>query len=201
MKKIKVNDLYYIIQHESNQDFDEIREQCLNDTDNRLWSNYTEQSLNIDHQDVFLSLHSFVNDECIAFSGLFNGDRYPNEVARMANRAYVFKKFRSYRNTINKPWHFGILIPTQIKLNPKNRKLVFISLQERIRQNKTVSNWLANNLPDDWTFVNDLIRTSPGSDSPCFQKIGYKLLTNDYTLNDWNPDKFNEKEWKDKFLK
>lgn len=81
----------YIITKTSCKEWETIYKIAQEDQSHSLWSNY--QSIDItDYQAMIINVRDGIP---AAFHGVYNGGRWPNNVARICNRAYINPYFRN----------------------------------------------------------------------------------------------------------
>ena len=89
------DNFYHKIYHESNKEFEEIRELCLSENG---WLNeiYTRESLVLEKHIGYSVVFDKTTHEPVGMAGLFNDGRYPQNVARHLHREYLFPKYRQH---------------------------------------------------------------------------------------------------------
>ncbi|MCB0365056.1 MAG: hypothetical protein H6624_11700 [Bdellovibrionaceae bacterium] len=198
MEKIyQINDQFEIeVLIETNDRFESIRQICVKDPKNRLADNYQPNRLVVEEHDLFMVIWDRTNKEPVSFSGIYNGGRYPGDVARFANRSYVFPNYRAVANArTSRPWVYAMMLPLQEKLNPMKRKLGFISVGERLGKSGRKVNVLERNPPEGWLASKELVRVCNGKVYDCVQRVLYKELLPGYRFDDWNAERMDEETW------
>ncbi|MCB0386042.1 MAG: hypothetical protein KDD43_11670 [Bdellovibrionales bacterium] len=181
---------------ESSERFEQIRRICVQDPQNRLAENYKSDRLVIEEHDLFMVIWDRTNQQPVSFSGIYNGGRYPGEVARFANRSYVFPNYRAVGNArTSRPWVYAMMLPLQEELNPFGRKLGFISVGERLGKSGPKVNVLERNPPPGWRGSPDLVRVCNGKVYDCVQRVLYKELLPGYTFDDWPAERMDTETW------
>jgi len=197
--RFDINNAYYKIYYESCDEFEKVRDLCLEEN-NWLRANYIKENLKIEDHTGFGVVYNKETDEPMVFGGVFNDGRWPNTVARMLNRAYSFPKFRSKSeqelSVAFKFLHHHLIYPL-IELN--SYSTYFITMQDRKRPNK---NWWkawkrsfnngGNNL---WIEKEGYIQTCPWMVQKCWQQFIYTEITSG-SFNKWNPKILDDIEWK-----
>lgn len=154
----------------------------------KLAENYTPQALMLTKHLSFDCLFSQDN-EVVAFCGVFNNGRYPDEVQRILNRTYINPKFRNY--TLSGPgpiWSCTQhIVPYQ--LQQYDIKTAFVSVEGR-KGKSFLQRWIqrAPSRDSEWKLSKRLYQVSDARNKGCYQYIAYSgdLWTDDsVTLEEW----------------
>lgn len=143
------------------------------------WENYTPVSLDLENHLTFDILS--IDGEILSFCGIYNGGRYPNGVYRILNRAFINPKYRSPGMSL-RLLNSRYLVPGQLLQHQHQIDFAFLSLQELnlkrvlpkiVAQINTGNNW-------QWFFPDELYQVAPFEIQPCYQHIGFSLLSDRY---------------------
>ena len=118
-------------------------------------------------------------DEVVAFSGLYNNERYVNS-SRACTRTFYVHKYRG--NGLVRPrWSEKYFIPYETKI-AKSMKYdyIFVSIELLMRRRSMID--LVKNL-DGWILHDNMCNTCPTTkkiiqDIKCWQNVCYKKLSN-----------------------
>jgi hypothetical protein len=135
----------------------------------------------------------------MVMGGIFNDGRWPSNVGRMLNRAYVFPKYRS--RTLSeltvafKILHHHLIFPL---MEANNYDLYFQTMQNREKPSKRWWDvWkaaMAGAAPGTWTECPGYLQTCPWPVQKCWQNFVYHERTpNSFAC--WNPEIINHTQW------
>lgn len=180
--------VYHKIYTKSCDEFELVREKCLQE-DNWLRKNYTKENLVIEDHAGFCVIYQAETNEPIVMGGVFNDGRWPKNIARMLNRAYVFPTMRrrSIRQLIAgyELLHEHMIFPL-MEIN--NFDSYFITMQNREKKEtkewwniwKYTFNKASNNF---WSESEGYIQTCPHMVQKCWQNFVYKeIVPNSFAL-------------------
>lgn len=195
--KYDLNNVYTKIFYESSPEFEEIREVCLQDN-NWLSYNYTKENLVIEDHNGYAVAFQKDTHEPIIMAGVFNGGRYPKNVARMVNRLYTFPNFRTnIKNMVDgfKLAHNYIIFPL---MEVNNFDCYFITMQNRPKGTKgwwkVWKNAMQKSSNNYWTESDGYLQTCPWNVQKCWQNFIYKDIKEGAFL-EWNPKIISHEEW------
>lgn len=184
-----IGKVYHKIYTASCDEFEKVREKCLQEN-NWLQKNYTAENLKIEDHAGFCVVYNAETHEPIVMGGVFNDGRWPKNIARMLNRAYVFPEMRrkSIRQLIAgyEMLHDHMIFPL-MEIN--NYDCYFITMQNRDKKDtkewwriwKYTFNTASSNY---WTEGPGYVQTCPHMVQKCWQNFVYKELVPDtFTLS------------------
>lgn len=195
--------------NKTNPEWQRVQNLCLKDKQNWLRKNYLPKNLIIEHHDIFYIRYKKDTNIPMQFGGIYNNSRYPYEVARVLNRLYTFREFRNFNKSeftstvLQEAEDF--FLPTMFELMPVKRKLLFWSMQLRLRNEKTLDArwfngakkmWLNNKY--NWQLADGLVQVAPGENLECYQLVVYKEFS-DYKFTDWSPKTLTREQFKERF--
>ena len=200
-RKFKLNpysleNTYHVIYHNTCDEFERVRDICLQE-DNWLRNNYTKENLVIEDHSGYVVVYQKGTDKPILMAGAYNGI-FPSNVARLANRLYLFPEFRCGRHNMIESYklHQERIIKPLMDIN--NYTLYIITMQNRPRGNKgwwrrwkQMMQESSNNM---WTEVDGYLQTCPHLVQKCCQNFVYVELTKG-SFDNWNPQIITEAEW------
>lgn len=183
----------FIAFDKSTDEWNRVRSLCLQESDNWLRENYTEQNCVVEDHDIFCIAYDKKTGRPVSFGGVYNNGRYDPRVARTINRFYVFPEFREV-DTLKRRMAtiHNNLIPFMQEVSPIKRDLLFISMQTRDRDYYGEQVWWTAwkrfwmIAAKDWVAPDGLVQVVAGEDPRCFQNIVYKEYNN-FKFSDWNP--------------
>ena len=159
----------------------------------RLNKNYTFQKLDLKGHLTFDLLVS--EGHIVAFSGIYNGDRYPKGIYRVLNRTYVTPEFRS--KSIFDGLNSKYLLPLQLEEFKGYLDIIFVSRQG-MRGKHFLRKWIKTCAPlGTWLIPEEFIQVANGISSDCFQNVAilkidpkkfWSLRT--ISVSDWKKLKF-----------
>jgi hypothetical protein len=180
--------------NKSNTEFERVRELCLQDKDNILRDNYLPENLIIEDHDVFHITYLKDSNDPLFFSGIYNNGRYPESVARITNRLYVFPDVRDGGPSIRLTAGYRFGTKYLMENNPVHRDLYFYSMQNRsgdLQERKPWWSrlskfWIKMAEPDVWVDPHCLVQVVDGDSDDCYQNICY-MESENYKFTDWSP--------------
>jgi hypothetical protein len=191
-----IGKVYHKIYYESCDEFEKVRSKCLEEN-NWLRKNYTEENLVIEDHHGYCVVYNAETHEPIVMGGVFNDGRWPSNIARMLNRAYVFPYMRrkSIRQLIAgyEMLHDHMIFPL---ISQNNFDSYFITMQNRDKKDtkewwnvwKYTFNKGGNNF---WTESSGYVQTCPHMVQKCWQNFIYKELV----PNTFNLSVLSQQEW------
>ena len=175
-----------------NDEFEKIRESCLQDKDNWLRENYTVENLKISDHVFYCIIYDHEENPI----GMAGGKEYNNDVLRLFNRWYAFPNNRvSLARTALIPQKFMASFNDIFKFIHRNFKynLYFVSMQQRNKRAKqqiwwktavTVATKFSNSR---WiNYDKGLVQVANCEETSCYQNVMYYTRGN-YKFEDWNP--------------
>jgi len=195
--KYDLDNVFTKIYYESSPEFEEIRDICLQDK-NWLSSNYTKENLIIEDHQGYAVAFTKNTREPIIMAGVFNGGRYPNNVARMVNRLYTFPKFRTERSNMTAGFKLAHEFIIRPLMEVNNFDLYFITMQNRAK--KTKGWWqvwktaMQRSSGNYWKEPEGYIQTCNHNVQKCWQNFIYRDITSG-TFQTWNPKIILDHEW------
>jgi hypothetical protein len=188
---------YHKIYFESCEEVERVRSICLEE-DNWLRSNYVKENLKIEDHSGYCVVYQCGTDKPILMGGVYNNNKFPDNVARMGNRIYLFPEFRKHRHDMYETYdifHQRLIMPL-IEIN--NYEVYIITMQNRKRKNKgwwelwkrmlrTASNGM-------WTEPNGYIQTCPYMVQKCWQNFVY-YESKPGAFQEWNPEIITDEDW------
>ena len=197
MRYVDINKSYHKIYFESCDEFEKIRDICLSE-DNWLRNNYTKENLVIENHKGYCVVFDSETHEPMVMGGVFNDGRWPANIARILNRAYVFPNLRrrSIPQLINgyELLHHRMIFPL-IEIN--NYDCYFVTMQNRDKKPtkrwwdiwKYTMNKASNNF---WTESEGYVQTYNNNTQTCWQNFVYhEYVPGTFTLpvitqEEWN---------------
>ena len=188
---------YHIIYHKTCDEFEHVRSICLEE-DNWLRNNYTKENLVIEDHSGYVVVYQKETNKPIIMAGAYNNGKFPTNVARLANRLYLFPEFRCGRHNMVESYklHHERIVKPLIEINEYN--LYVITMQNRPRGNKgwwqrwkQMMQESSNNM---WTEPDGYLQTCPHLVQKCCQNFVYTELEVD-VFSEWNPKIITEAEW------
>jgi hypothetical protein len=189
---------YHKIYYKSCDEFEQVREICLQE-DNWLRYNYTKDNLKIEDHTGFGVVYRKDTHEPMVMGGVFNDGRWPSNVGRMLNRAYVFPNYRS--RTLSeltvafKILHHHLIFPL-IAVNKYD--LYFQTMQNREKPSKRWWDvWkaaMAGAAPSVWTECPGYLQTCHWPVKKCWQNFVYhETVPGSFVC--WDPKIINHTQW------
>ena len=197
MNPYAYDNTYHVIYHESCDEFERVRDMCLQE-DNWLRSNYTKENLVLEDHSGYVVVYQNNTNKPIIMAGVYNNNRFPSNVARLANRLYLFPEFRCGRHNMIESYklHHERIVKPLIEIN--NYSLYVITMQNRTRGNKGWWNrWKqmmresSNNM---WIEADGYLQTCPHLVQKCCQNFVY-FEKEEGSFVQWNPYIITEAEW------
>jgi len=172
-----LTDAHTKIFYKSCDEFEKVRELCLQE-DNWLKKNYTKENLIIEDHIAYGVVYKTSTGEPMVMGGVYQGDNYPRNTARMLNRTYVFPKFRSKSlRTLIVAYnilHEHLIFPL---IKEQQFECYFITMQNRDKETKgwwdiwkLAMSKASNNY---WTDAPGYIQTCPWNVQKCWQNFVY----------------------------
>jgi hypothetical protein len=197
MYKYDLGNTYTKIFFESNPEFENIRDLCLQDK-NWLSYNYTKENLILEDHNGYAVAFQKGTDKPIIMAGAYNNGRYPKNVARLVNRLYTFPEFRTNRSNIVDGFrlaHEKIIYPL-MEIN--NFDCYFITMQNRPKSTKGWWNIWKKAMQDSsanyWNEKDGYIQTCAWDVQKCWQNFIYKDIVPG-TFDNWNPTVIDHTRW------
>lgn len=192
-----LTDTHVKIYYESNSEFEEVRDLCLQE-DNWLRHNYTHENLKIEEHSGYGVLYQTSTGKPMVMAGIFNDGRYPSNVAKQINRLYTFPDFRMTASDMTDGFRCTCkLIDALEEVN--DYEVYLITMQNRPgRPNKGFWKvWckhmeIASN--NAWTLGQGYIQTCPWNVQKCWQNYVWKE-TRQGAFADWNPAIIDHSVW------
>ncbi len=188
---------YHVIYHNTCDEFERVRSICLEE-DNWLRQNYTKENLVIEDHSGYAVIYQKGTDKPILMAGAYNNGKFPSNVARMANRLYLFPEFRCGRHNMIESYkiHHERIVKPLMEINDYD--LYIITMQNRNRGSKGWWNlWKkmmresSNNM---WQEPEGYIQTCPWMVQKCWQNFVYTELR-EGSFAEWNPNILTHAEW------
>ncbi len=189
---------YHKIYYKSCDEFEQVRDICLQEN-NWLRDNYTRENLKVEDHTGFCVCFRKDTNEPMVMGGVFNDGRWPLNVGRMLNRAYVFPKFRSRSlselTVAFKILHHHVIFPL---MAANSYDIYFQTMQNRDKPSKR---WwgvwkeaMAGAAPGIWTEEQGYLQTCPWPVQKCWQNFVYHEATPG-KFKEWNPVIIDEQQW------
>jgi hypothetical protein len=188
---------YHVIYHETCDEFERVRSICLEEN-NWLRENYTKENLVIEDHNGYVVIYQRHTDKPILMAGVYNNGKFPENVARLANRLYLFPEFRCSRSNMLESYvlyHQRIVRPL-IDIN--NFDVYIMTMQNRKRGNKGWWKLWKSMMQESsdymWNEVDGYIQSCPHMVQKCWQNFVY-TETKAGSFLDWNPKIIDHNEW------
>lgn len=195
--RYNLTDTYIKIYYESCQEFEEVRNICLQDQ-NWLSYNYTKERLVIEDHAAYGVVYQKSTGNPMVMGGVYNDAKMPANVARMVNREYTFLDFRmTPRDMIGGFKVTCSLIDALIEVCDYD--CYYISMQNRPHRPK--KRWwdvwvnsmaLASN--NAWIKGDGYIQTCPWNVQKCWQNFVYREVTPG-SFAQWDPQMIEHEVW------
>lgn len=147
-----------------------------------LWRNYQPEFLKIEDHLIFSALVD--NQEILAFSGIYNGGRYPEGVYRILNRLFVSPVFRR-RHLISPKSHWRVfsLINHQLPKTLDYLDIAFVSFEKESRSKvlPAVCKHIEAIPNESWSYSSKRYRVASGNDKPCYQIVAWANITRKFS--------------------
>lgn len=156
-----------------------------NITEDKLAENYQLSNLMLNKHLSFDCIFT-QDDEIVAFCGIFNGGRYPENVHRILNRTYVSP---IYRNNALNGGYFCTQHILPYQLQQYNLDTVFVSVEGR-KGYPYLQQWVKHAPARDsiWRVSDKLYQVSDARNQGCYQ---YIAVNGDF----WTDDTVTYEEW------
>jgi len=184
--------------HETTPEFEELRELCLAE-DQWLGRNFEKDRLVIEDHSGFSLVFDKATGEPVVWGGVFNGGRYPANVARHCHRFYIFPKYRATtREGLIGGWRIvdEHIVKPLIAIN--NYDVYIMGMQNRPKKN-TKGYWrvwcdtLTAAMPM-WIPSSGYLQTCQHNVQQCWQNFVYAEQTPG-AFAAWNPTTITHEEW------
>lgn len=188
---------YHVIYHETCEEFERVRSICLEE-DNWLRKNYTKENLVVEDHSGYVVIYQKETDKPILMAGAYNNGKFPSNVARMANRLYLFPEFRCGRHNMVESYkiHHERIVKPLMEIN--NYDLYIITMQNRQRGGKGWWNLWKKMMRESsngmWKEPEGYIQTCPWMVQKCWQNFVYTELTPG-AFAQWNPKIISHSDW------
>jgi len=194
--KYDLNDTICKIYYKTDSEFEEVRNICLQE-DNWLKKNYTKENLIIEEHSGYGVVFKSSTGEPMVMGGVYNGGRYPANVARQFNRLYTFPNFRMKRTEMVEAFRVACLLADELKA--VNDYEVYISTMQSRKGRKGVfwQAWLDSinaASKDAWTGGQGYIQTCPWEVQKCYQYFAWQE-TVEGAFNKWSPKTITHDIW------
>lgn len=196
MNRYDLNDIRIEIYYKTNDEFENVRQICLQEK-NWLRENYIEENLKIEDHSGYGVVYQISTGKPMVMGGVFNDGRYPKNVAKQINRLYTFPEFRMKHSDMTDGFRITCkLIEALEAVN--NYDIYLITMQNRDRGGKRWwDTWvrhmdIASN--SKWTLGEGYIQTCPWMVQKCWQNYVY-YETQKGSFREWNPKIIFEEEW------
>lgn len=189
---------YHVIYQADDPEFERVRQLCLAE-DNWLRDNYTKDNLRLEQHKAYCVAYRQGTDEPMVMGGVFNDGRWPGNVGRMLNRAYVFPRFRS--RTLSeltvafKILHHHVIYPL---MAATDCDVYFQTMQNRVKPTK---GWwqvwkqaMAGAAPGLWIEQEGYIQTCPWPVQKCWQNFVYHER-HAGAFAHWAPEVIDHNQW------
>lgn len=176
---------YTKIWYESNEEFEKLRHEILNDKTNNKTEDFTTEKLVIENHDGFMAIFLRNTHEPVCICGLHKISNYSG-VGRLMNRTYVWPKFRDtgrkkvFENIKNLTEH---IIKPLYRSSPYHTHI--LSMANRKERNNFFNTFYLLHdkaWPNHWHRVEGYVQTGQGMTKNCWQNIitdnpNYKFKT------------------------
>ena len=197
MKSYSSETTYHKIYFESCDEFEKVREICLQEN-NWLRNNYTKENLIIEQHSGFTVIYDSETHKPVLMGGVYNNNKFPSNVARMGNRSYLFPEYRRSRHNMSETYdifHNRIIMPL-IEIN--NYDVYIITMQNRQRKNngwwKLLKKMLRTASNGMWSEPEGYIQSCPHMVQKCWQNFVY-YEARPGAFKEWNPKIMLDPEW------
>lgn len=188
---------YHKIYFESCDEFERVRSICLEEN-NWLRENYTKENLVVEDHSGYAVIYQKDTNRPILMAGVYNNGKFPSNIARMANRLYLFPEFRCGRHNMVESYviyHQRIIRPL-MEIN--DYEIYITTMQNRSRGNKgwwerwkTMMREASGSM---WIEPNGYLQTCPHMVQKCWQNFVY-YETRLGAFQEWNPKIIDHEEW------
>lgn len=189
-------DIYIKIYHQSNKEFEKVRDLCLQEN-NWLRYNYTKENLIVEQHTGYGVVYQTSTGKPMVMGGVFNDGRYPRNVAKQINRLYTFPEFRMRHTDMTDGFKVTCsLIDALEEVN--NYEIYLITMQNRNRGNKRWWDVWKHHMhiasDGKWKTGDGYIQTCPWNVKKCWQNFVYLEKTLG-AFDKWSPEIINHSEW------
>lgn len=188
---------YHKIFFETCDEFERVREICLEE-DNWLRNNYTKENLKIEDHLGYSVIYQKETDRPILMAGVYSNKNFPANVARMANRLYLFPEFRCSRKNMIESYiiyHQRIVKPL---MDINNFDVYITTMQNRKRGGKgwweVWKKMMRDASKSMWVEPDGYIQTCPFMVQKCWQNFVY-TETRPGAFLEWSPKLISHDEW------
>jgi len=191
-----LNDTHIKIYYESNLEFEQVRDLCLEE-DNWLRYNYTQENLVVEQHTGYGVVYQTSTGKPMVMGGVFNDGRYPANVAKMINRLYTFPEFRMKHTDMTDGFRVTCsLIDELVTIN--SYEVYLITMQNRPRGGKRWWDTWVNHMNiasnGKWVLGQGYAQTCPWPVQKCWQNfVYYETISGKFA--EWNPTIINDEEW------
>lgn len=188
---------YHVIYHTTCDEFERVRSICLEE-DNWLRNNYTKENLVLEDHSGYVVIYQKDTDKPMLMAGAYNNGKFPPNVARMANRLYLFPEFRCGRHNMVESYkiHHERIVKPLMEINDYN--LYIITMQNRARGGKGWWNrWkkmMRESSNSMWSEPDGYLQTCPWMVQKCWQNFVYTELTPG-VFDQWSPQILTDEQW------
>lgn len=186
-----------MIYHNTCDEFERVRSICLSEN-NWLRNNYTKENLIVEDHSGYVVVYQNETHKPILMAGAYNNGRFPPNVARLANRLYLFPEFRCVRHNMIESHilHYQRIIKPLIQINDYN--VYVLTMQNRPRGNKAwwsrCKQMLMKSSDGFWIETEGYLQTCPHLVQKCCQNFVYAEMSKG-KFKEWNPRTITEAEW------
>jgi len=196
--KFNLSDTHCKIFYESNAEFEEVRQLCLQEGTNWLSKNYNSDNLKIEDHSAYGVLYQTSTRKPMVMGGVYNNSTYPANVARIANRVYSFLDFRMTPSTMVDA-HCCLCLLLNELMAVTDYDVYLITMQNRpARPKKGFWKGFYNSIQsasgNDWTMGDGYIQTCPWDVKNCWQNYIWKEITPGAYAK-WDPTTINHNQW------
>ena len=188
---------YHVIYHKSCEEFERVRSICLEE-DNWLRSNYTKENLVLEDHSGYSVVYQKETNKPIIMAGAYNNGKFPSNVARLANRLYLFPDFRCGRHNMVESYKLHHERITKPLMEINNFDVYIITMQNRKKSSKgwweVWKKMMRESTNSMWTEPNGYIQTCPWMVQICWQNFVYYESTSG-AFSTWNPTILAHDDW------
>jgi hypothetical protein len=197
-ESVDPKDFYHKIFFKSNNEFETVRSQCLEEN-NWLRNNFLPENFNLDNYCGFSVIFDKSTDEPVAMAGVFNPGRYPLNVAQHLHREYLFPKYRrkTFAGLVS-----GFALYNEHIVKPLNElnnfDVYFVAMQNRYKKRskgywEIFSSALCEGMPG-WKLGEGYLQTCPANVQKCWQNYVYYEKEQGLFL-EWQKKIMSHTEW------
>jgi hypothetical protein len=188
---------YHVIYHQSCEEFERVRSLCLEE-DNWLRHNYTKENLVLEDHSGYSVVYQKETNKPIIMAGAYNNGKFPSNVARLANRLYLFPEFRCSRHNMIESYKLHHERITKPLMEINNYDVYIITMQNRKKQSKGWWEWWKKMMREStnsmWTEPDGYIQTCPWMVQKCWQNFVYYEATPG-AFSAWGPTILAHTDW------